>query len=440
MGGTDCTSDTSCRVFDTTSNPRNTGTFTVVSPGTVTVRRNLQGSSPTTIGTLTIVDGATPTPDPTPSATVSVTDVSPATGLSTGGTPVTITGTGFAGGTTPTVRFGGTAATDVTVSSDTSLTATSPAHDAGAVDVSVLHDGVTGTKSDAFTYAPVYWLTLANTQPVSHDGLDSLGALQTPDFGKWASVDVRNHAAALGGEILTSYSGYGGGIYCGNSSDTKEGQFRLISTWTGGPCRYPFAAGTSVTVAAQPSSDVYADPLVKLVGRVEERLGFVGAWGDDCIGASGPACTVSMTADRTVGAAWGYAHWQMSRTNGEVTVPIYGLDGVLRYFSVTVSFESRPKVNGGIPQYFLLAIVPVATAHEQAGPTGGRVVCRSAARLTGKSLTARCRVSPVLAAALARGRVRLVTKWEVKLPNQGRTLLRRGTVTISNRRANAITG
>ena len=57
-------------------------------------------------------------------AAPTVTSLSPTSGPATGGTAVTITGTGFTGATA--VTFGGTAATAFTVNSATSITATSP--------------------------------------------------------------------------------------------------------------------------------------------------------------------------------------------------------------------------------------------------------------------------------------------------------------------------
>jgi energy-converting hydrogenase Eha subunit A len=90
-------------------------------------------------------------PPPTPV----VTGVSPAAGPASGGTSVTITGTGFTGATA--VKFGGTAATSFSVKSDTSITATSPAGQAGAVDVTVTTPGGTSAASppgDQFTYTP----------------------------------------------------------------------------------------------------------------------------------------------------------------------------------------------------------------------------------------------------------------------------------------------
>jgi len=85
-----------------------------------------------------------------------VTDISPAVGFVTGGTATTITGCGFAGAGTLTVKFGGGSPTTVTPASDTSLTATSPAAAApGGVTVEVRLHPSAGTDSVAtttFTY------------------------------------------------------------------------------------------------------------------------------------------------------------------------------------------------------------------------------------------------------------------------------------------------
>jgi hypothetical protein len=80
-----------------------------------------------------------------------VTSISPTTGVTAGGTSVTITGTGFLTGAT--VSFGGTAATNVNVVGSTSITATTPAHAAGAVNIVVTNtDAQTGTLPNGYTY------------------------------------------------------------------------------------------------------------------------------------------------------------------------------------------------------------------------------------------------------------------------------------------------
>jgi IPT/TIG domain len=82
-----------------------------------------------------------------------VTSVTPNNGLTTGGNAVTIAGTGFLAGAT--VSFGGTPATGVTVVSATSITATAPAHAAGAVNVAVTNsDGQSFSLTNGYTYNP----------------------------------------------------------------------------------------------------------------------------------------------------------------------------------------------------------------------------------------------------------------------------------------------
>ncbi len=92
-------------------------------------------------------------------AAPTVTALSPTDGPAAGGTTVTITGTNFNGATA--VDFGTTAATDVTVVSDTSITAHSPAG-GGTVDVSIITAGGTSVTSaaDHFTYVGVPAVTI----------------------------------------------------------------------------------------------------------------------------------------------------------------------------------------------------------------------------------------------------------------------------------------
>ena len=96
--------------------------------------------------------------------TPTVTSVSPTSGTISGGTAVTITGTNFATGAT--VTFGGTAATNVVVVSSTSITATTPAHAAGAVTVTVTNPGgLNGSLTNGFTY--VNSPTVTSVSPTS---------------------------------------------------------------------------------------------------------------------------------------------------------------------------------------------------------------------------------------------------------------------------------
>jgi hypothetical protein len=82
-----------------------------------------------------------------------VTEISPNLGAPGGGTTVAITGTNFA--EIEAVKFGGNAATSVTLNSPTSITAVAPPG-TGAVDVTVVTAGGTSPTSSAdhFNYAP----------------------------------------------------------------------------------------------------------------------------------------------------------------------------------------------------------------------------------------------------------------------------------------------
>ena len=82
----------------------------------------------------------------------SVASISPTSGTANGGTPVTITGANFLAGAT--VNLGGAAATNVTVVSSSSITATTAAHAAGVVNVTVTNtDAQVGTLTNGYTYA-----------------------------------------------------------------------------------------------------------------------------------------------------------------------------------------------------------------------------------------------------------------------------------------------
>lgn len=103
-----------------------------------------------TLAVLTFSMPGTQTRGVGPGGPITLSGISPATGPAAGGTVTTITGTGFTG-ETPQVKFGGVAATAVSVTDDTHIRATSPAHAAGQVDVTVTPGPMTLRR--AFTYS-----------------------------------------------------------------------------------------------------------------------------------------------------------------------------------------------------------------------------------------------------------------------------------------------
>jgi len=130
--------------------------------------------------------------------------ISPATGSTSGGTLVTITGTAFTGATEAT--FDSTSVTVTNVTSN-SLTARAPAHAAGTVDITVTTAGGTSTTSmvDLYTYViPVP--TFTSISPVT--GSTSGGTLVTiTGTGLTAATEVTfNNTVATSVTVINDNS------------------------------------------------------------------------------------------------------------------------------------------------------------------------------------------------------------------------------------------
>ena len=145
-----------------------------------------------------------PTPPPTPSAPV-LSGLSPSSGPAAGGTSVSISGSSLVTGAT--VTIGGAAAT-VTGSSATAITAVTPAHAAGAVDVTVRNpDGQSATLTASFTYlaAPPPAPTLAGVAPSSGPAAGGTAIVLTgTHFDAGATVTVAGAAASVSARSATS--------------------------------------------------------------------------------------------------------------------------------------------------------------------------------------------------------------------------------------------
>lgn len=145
-----------------------------------------------------LANGFTYNPPPT------ITTISPTTGSLLGGTTVTITGTGFQSGAT--VTFGGAVALNVTVTGGTTITATTPAHSAGTVNVTVTNpDGSTVTQTGGFTYGlpPTIISVSPNTGPPLGGAIVTITGTEfqqgaTVTFGGVAATNV-----VVGGDTQT---------------------------------------------------------------------------------------------------------------------------------------------------------------------------------------------------------------------------------------------
>lgn len=189
----------------------------------------------------------------------SLTSISPAAGLPSGGYEVTLNGQYFRTGGT--VLFGGTPATSVVFNNNTNLTVTVPAMPAGVVSVVEKNsDGLSTTLKNSFTFSPVYVtqvspsigpLTGGNTVTIQGGGFTS-GTTVTFDTLAATSVNVlsANELTAVapahtGAVVKLTVSNASGSFVLANAYK-YSGQPIITSI---SPASGPFKGGTSVILS-----------------------------------------------------------------------------------------------------------------------------------------------------------------------------------------------
>jgi hypothetical protein len=139
--------------------------------------------------------------DDTPLPPPSVAGISPSSGTTAGGTPVTITGSGFLPGATVTI---GSPATDVVFVSETELTATTGATAASADEVVVQDANGISTGGPSFTYvSPPPVVTAAITAPPPALGVLGSTSTQVPP----PTLGVTGNLEPVSGLVLVKLPG-----------------------------------------------------------------------------------------------------------------------------------------------------------------------------------------------------------------------------------------
>ncbi|HVF90388.1 MAG TPA: phospholipase D-like domain-containing protein, partial [Blastocatellia bacterium] len=214
---------------------------------------------------------------PPPTNPPTITGIMPNSGSINGGTTVEITGTNFAAGAT--VTFAGLPATNITVVSNTTITAKTPAHAEGAVDVVVKNsNNLSGTLAGGFTYA--------NTPPPPPptEGEVVLYAAEAPvKVGGWTVV--ADPVAAGGSRLHLPDAGRpkvadavaNPGQYFDMTFEAQSG--RAYRLWIRGKAQNDFYGNDSVLVQFSDSVDQGGAPVW--------RIGAAGGDGinlEDCSG------------------------------------------------------------------------------------------------------------------------------------------------------------
>ena len=219
-----------------------------------------------------------------------ITSISPTTGPTTGGTTVTITGTGFTGATA--VTFGSVGATSFSVVSDTQVSAISPPG-TSTVDVTVTTpNGISATSpSDKFTYqaapsvtsiSPTLGPTIGGTQ-VTITGTGFTGTTAV-DFGTTQATSF----TVISDSQITVTSPAGTGTVDvtvttpnGTSATSSTDKFSYIVS--GGPGSGVIANVTPTSPSYRFMSSMVYDPATKevvLFGGATSSNGMIATLGD----------------------------------------------------------------------------------------------------------------------------------------------------------------
>ncbi len=236
-----------------------------------------------------------------------VTGLSPASGPGSGGTSVTINGSGFTQGSS--VSFGSTPATSVTVNaSGTSITATSPGG-AGTVGVTVTSDG-NKVSAGSYTYLQQVTGVSPNSGPGSGGTVVTISGSgftqgSSVSFGSTPATSVTVNAS---GTSITATSPGGTGVVqvtvsnsSGTSATNANTSFSYTPVVTGiTPAKGPGNGGTQVTVTG---SGFSSDSSVSFGGRSATNVS-VNAAGTSLTATSPPgAATVDVTVTTSGGTS-----------------------------------------------------------------------------------------------------------------------------------------
>ncbi|HKR50430.1 MAG TPA: IPT/TIG domain-containing protein [Pseudonocardiaceae bacterium] len=196
------------------------GILRVPIPSPLSTRRGLLSRLAALIGATALsVAGLVALATPAQAADFEITSISPTSGPTSGGTTVTITGNSFQEGfcSTFTVTFGGVGAS-FTINSNTSMTATAPAHSAGTVDIratNVCDDDfpdTPNTSADDYTYVD----SGADLAASLADSADPVALGDT--FTDTLTVTNNGSATATGTTASITMSGASAGILAASPS------------------------------------------------------------------------------------------------------------------------------------------------------------------------------------------------------------------------------
>jgi uncharacterized protein YciI len=306
-----------------------------------------------------------------------VSSVSPNTGITTGGTSVTIAGTNFASGAT--VKFGSASATNVAVVSTTSITATTPAGAVGTVTVSVTVNGLTGNLTNGFTYSTFSGPAPTVTSVSPTNGTAAGGTSVTitgANFVSGAAVTFGGTAATAvtvssGTTITATTPAHTAGVVTivVTNPDTQTGTFANGYTYNATPIAFVQIA------AATPQTASTTVPVTFVSAQAAGDLNIV------VVGWNDVTQTVKSVVD-SKGNTYSLAVGPTLNTSGGVTQSIYYAKNIAAAAAgsniVTVTFSAAATY----PDVRIVEYSGVNTLDVSAGTTGSSATSSSGAATT----------------------------------------------------------
>lgn len=198
--------------------------------------------------------------------TPAITTVSPTSGGTVGGTSVTITGSGLSGATA--VSFGGTPAASFAVVNDTTITATTAAHAAGVVDVTVVTPAGTATRANSFTYVllePEIVVELPAGTGLTDGAFTAVLPTTVAGGQSTLTFTIRNEGAGILNNLGVTIDGTNAAEFAVTAAPVAALGASNTTTFT--VSFAPVAVGTSIAALRISSNDADENPFdVQLVG------------------------------------------------------------------------------------------------------------------------------------------------------------------------------
>ena len=329
------------------------------------------------ITALTFPGNASDVPSGATTAVPSLTSVSPSTGPTAGGTPVTLSGTNLTGAS---VTFGGTPAAGVSVNAGgTQITATTPAHAAGAVSVIAATAGGT-SGAVAYTYAD----TVTPSPPPPSGTAPTLTAI-LPDSGPAAG----GFPVTLTGANLTGASVSFGGTAAVFAIANADGT-QVIAISPAHAAGMVSVAATTISGTSSPVAFTYTGAVAPTLAAIRPNAGgtaggtLVVLTGTNLTGATLSFDGIEATSVLVDAAGTQMATVTPAHAAGAVTVAVILANGTSAQVTYTYGASATPPPP---PPPSSSAPTLAAISLGSDSTLGGTFITLTGANLAGASVT-----------------------------------------------------